>query len=370
MFTDICAILHIVSLLSYSADKMREEMLEIKHELEQQKGVYQELLHTKTQLDLEKDKLSRAEQHIHDLSAELEHKSISRGASTPYVLPVSQTDQIAQVCVSRERKLALFKGMDSEDVVEWVYDARRCIKNKSDSDQVAFVLEHLQGDAKREILYRPKFVKNSPDRIFEALIEVFQPVDSLPDCQETFYRRKQEAGESLFEYSIAIMQLLDRVERKSDASFEHEKTLINRFSAGVSNEALQRELRRLEVDRPDLSFWEFRKRAIDFLGKQSVDLKKKATVSEAHVGIDNYSKLSCKVDEMIGLMKDMMKKPVKVRDNSSGARGSERRCFRCRSDQHLIKDCPEKGPSNQNRAWLLNPTVRPANEDQKSNLPA
>ena len=86
------------------------------------------------------------------------------------------------------------------------------------------------------------------------------------------------------------MQLLDRVERKSDASFEHEKTLINRFSAGVSNEALQRELRRLKVDRPDLSFWEFRKRAIDFLGKQSVDFKKKATISEAHVGVDNYSK--------------------------------------------------------------------------------
>ena len=53
-------------------------------------------------------------------------------------------------------------------------------KISQDSDQVAFVLEHLQGDAKREILYRPKFVNNSPDRIFEALIEVFQLVDSLP----------------------------------------------------------------------------------------------------------------------------------------------------------------------------------------------
>ena len=100
-------------------DRMREEMLEVKQELEKQKSVYQELLETRRILQDEKQKVHLAELRIQNLSAELEDRDRSRVefTSTPRRFPMGDPDSICQVCVSRERKVPVFKGIDSEDVV-------------------------------------------------------------------------------------------------------------------------------------------------------------------------------------------------------------------------------------------------------------
>jgi hypothetical protein len=130
-----------------------------------------------------------------------------------------------------------------------------------------------------------------------------------------------------------------------------ESTLINRFTAGVCDEALQRELRRLKVVRPELTFWEFRKRAIDCMGKSPAKLNKaasakKVVVSEAHVvnkenDLSQFSQLSAKVDDMMKLMQGFMSSRGRNGNNSSGrGRGNvnqTRRCYRCHSADHGLQ---------------------------------
>jgi hypothetical protein len=128
-------------------DRMREEMLEVKQELKNHKIVYQELLETRRVLEDEKQKVDLAKVRIQNLLAELEDRDRSRVnfTSTPRRAPIGDSDSISQVCVSRERKVLVFKGIDSEDVVEWVDEVRRCIRSKSTAEQLACILEHLQG---------------------------------------------------------------------------------------------------------------------------------------------------------------------------------------------------------------------------------
>ena len=113
----------------------------------------------------------------------------------------------------------------------------------------------------------------------------------------------------------------------------------------LCDEALQRELRRLKVDRPELTFWEFRKRAIGCMGKSPAKLNKaasakKVVVSEAHVvnkenDLSQFSQLSAKVDDMMKLMQGFMSSRGRNGNNSSGrgrGRGNvnqTRRCYRC-----------------------------------------
>jgi hypothetical protein len=203
-------------------DRMREEMLEVKQELKNHKIVYQELLETRRVLEDEKQKVHLAKVRIQNLLAELEDRDRSRVdfTSTPRRAPIGDSDSISQVCVSRERKVLVFKGIDSEDVVEWVDEVRRCIRSKSTAEQLACILEHLQGDAKREILYRPVSVKHDPEKVLDVLVEVFQGTDSLSDLQESFYMRRQQNDESLLEYSIVLMQLWDKVERIAGIKYE------------------------------------------------------------------------------------------------------------------------------------------------------
>ena len=47
-----------------------------------------------------------------------------------------------------------------------------------------------------------------------------------------------------------------------------DETLKGRFASGVREPHLQREMRRLEMDQPGMSFWEFRDRGVSWLGKE------------------------------------------------------------------------------------------------------
>ena len=51
-----------------------------------------------------------------------------------------------------------------------------------------YLLEHLAGEARREILGRGDEVKSNPEQIFAVLVRVFGDGDSLPQLQQQFSR--------------------------------------------------------------------------------------------------------------------------------------------------------------------------------------
>ena len=88
-------------------------------------------------------------------------------------------------------------------------------------------------------------------------------------AQEAFYTRVQQPGETLLDYSLALVKLFGKLSmRHTSLTPLRDETLKGRFASGVREPHLQREMRRLEMDQPGMSFWEFRDRGVSWLGKE------------------------------------------------------------------------------------------------------
>ena len=75
------------------------------------------------------------------------------------------------------------------------------------SDQ-AFLFDHLVGEAREEIKYHSSRERSDPDKIIEVLQELYGCVESYVALQEVFFSRQQQEGETLLEFSLALMGLM------------------------------------------------------------------------------------------------------------------------------------------------------------------
>ena len=104
------------------------------------------------------------------------------------------------VYVTPSRKLERFKGKPVKgtdpSVEEWIEDARATCESKGlKKEQTAlFLLEHLAGEARQEILGRGDEIKSNPEQIFAVLLRVFGDGDSLPQLQQQFFSYRQKEG--------------------------------------------------------------------------------------------------------------------------------------------------------------------------------
>lgn len=152
-------------------------------------------------------------------------------------------------------------------------------------EQAAFIIEHLTGKARREIIGRGSMVARDPEKIFSVLISVFGDGASLPTLQERFFSYHQGDTEDIVNLSLELVDLYDRIARL-DPTFlpSRESTLKGRLASAVRDENLRRELRRLNDESPELSFFELRDRWVQWIGTPSVKVatrkQKDAIVNE------------------------------------------------------------------------------------------
>ena len=114
------------------------------------------------------------------------------------------------VYVTPSQKLERFKGKPAKgtnpSVEEWIEDTRAICESKGlKKEQTAlFLLEHLAGEARQEILGRGDGIKSNPDQIFAVLRRVFGDGDSLPQLQQ-FFSYRQKEGEDLVLCSLHLV---------------------------------------------------------------------------------------------------------------------------------------------------------------------
>lgn len=121
------------------------------------------------------------------------------------------------VFVPRDRKCPKFSGRSSLNIEEWVEEAQACMQARcmSASDKAFFLFDHLEGEAREEIRYRPDDERNDPIKIIAVLKELYGCSQSYVSLQEAFFSRRQREGESLLEFSLALIGLLEQVKQKS-----------------------------------------------------------------------------------------------------------------------------------------------------------
>ncbi|KAK7939690.1 hypothetical protein WMY93_003016 [Mugilogobius chulae] len=107
----------------------------------------------------------------------------------------------------------MFRGRIGLSLNEWLEEAEACIRARhlSSADQAFFLFDHLEGEAREEIKYRSVEERSDPKMITAILQDLYGCSESYVALQEAFFSRRQREGESLLEYSLALMSLMEKV---------------------------------------------------------------------------------------------------------------------------------------------------------------
>lgn len=132
------------------------------------------------------------------------------------------------VFVPSDRRCPKFSGKFGTGIDEWVEEAEACMwaRYLSKADKSFFLFEHLEGEAWEEIRHCPSEERGDPDKIIPILQELYGCFHSYVALQEAFCSRRQQDGESLFEFSLALMTLLERVKQQSPNAIPNAKIVL------------------------------------------------------------------------------------------------------------------------------------------------
>ena len=102
------------------------------------------------------------------------------------------------------------------------------------------------GEARDELKFCCSAERKDPDRIIAILRELYGCSRSYVALQETFFSRKQQEGETLQEFSLALMTLMDKVKQSAPDSVPNAEVLLrDQFTEHVIEGGLRRELKQL-----------------------------------------------------------------------------------------------------------------------------
>lgn len=167
--------------------------------------------------------------------------------------------------IPRERKCPTFRGTSGILVEDWVEEMKATLRARHlrPVDQAYFIYDHLDGEAKAELRYRPRAEREDPKRILAILQDMYGCAKSYVSLQQNFFSRKQQDGESLQEFSHALCCIMEKIERCSPHGVRSASTFLrDQFVEHVLDFNLRRELKRVVRQHPDYILLEVRAEAI------------------------------------------------------------------------------------------------------------
>lgn len=296
------------------------------------------------------------------------------------------------VYIPRERSCPLFSGIGEIKVRTWVEEVQAIMRARrlATIDKAHFIYDHLIGDAREEIKYRPQQVREDPNLIFEILLAQYSCPMSFIAVKEAFYARRQQEGESLREFSHAPFSLMDKMiqscpeKRIPDAA----KLLRDQFVECVGDGNLSRELRRIAREHPDCDLHAIRDEAIRWEreGRSGEELGRPrsysvpSVYSMQHAGQARGQKDS--VGSELAELKEMLKQQQAQIDKltqglrshhmsvkpRSFQKGGPLICRRCQKPGHFAKDCDnERVVASELRCSTQSSVIQPSQFQQSEN---
>ncbi|XP_056317983.1 uncharacterized protein LOC130232232 [Danio aesculapii] len=191
--------------------------------------------------------------------------NISIPVSDPPLIDAGPSSTERFVFVPRDRRCPKFSGRSGVDINEWVEEAEACmrLRHLSSADQAFFLFDHLEGEAREEIRYRPQSEREDPKRVIQVLRDLYGCTKSYVALQESFFSRRQQEGETLVEFSLALMSLLEKVKGQSPHGMPNAETLLrDQFVENVNDCTLRRELKQFVRRQPTATLVDARGEAL------------------------------------------------------------------------------------------------------------
>ena len=287
------------------------------------------------------------------------------------------------VFVPRERKCPTFSAKNSCDLMsveDWIEEARRClsIRRMLPAEQALFLFDHLDGEAKAEMKFHSVADRNTPDKVFNILLENYACSQVYVRTQQQFYLRTQKEGESVREYSHALKSIMDIAIRKSpEGSIPNSDcTLRDQFVEHLRDDMLRRHLKDKMVASPTMSFMDARHAALSWVDRGKLVSNQRARAHSCDTFVSNCEAdanvIVAKPDGEIAEVKEVLRqqqlqldailKHLGAPGPSDRGRGPARPyrfrpdgkpiCSRCNQDGHIARFCSvdlntHSGPANR-----------------------
>lgn len=350
----------------------------------------QELRETIRQLQADNDRLQQERAAAQGPTTSLAGGATSNGASSNDSRPSTSREAHPSeriFYIPRERKCPVFRGNSGIGIGDWVEEVRSSMRARylSPLDQAYFIYDHLEGEAKEEIRYRPRADREDPERLFDILQELYGCSKSYVTLQENFFSRKQLEGESLQEYSHALFCLMEKVSRSTPGGLGNSAVLLrDQFVEYVLDPALRRELKRLVRQNPEYTLLDVRKEAIRWVQEgQPFEVRERshsvptfcaAQSFQGRAGLATPS--GGKVQDDMAELKEMLKKQQEqINQLSQGLlqlQNPPRRpqftrnppvvCRRCQQPGHFARNCNQPRAPPAPQSWVPPSVPAPARQ--------
>ncbi|XP_063962087.1 uncharacterized protein LOC135155782 [Lytechinus pictus] len=224
------------------------------------------------------------------------------------------------------------------------------------------LVDHLAGVAKEEVLCRDEDVRKDSDQIINVLQSLFAASESVPSLSQSFYNRRQQEGESLADYSRALMRLYDRMEKAASSTEDKnalkrlkDSSLKERFVCGAKEKWVQRELRRIEMSSKSKNFLEMRSEVLEFFSGQEprssprvhevyaerADMcssfpkqEKEQEQSDVKAELADLRREVAQIAKSVQALTQYTQTPKKIK--------KKLKCYNCLREGHTKKDCTEE----------------------------
>lgn len=322
----------------------------------------QQLKELVLQLKADNERL-RLEQNVSQVSPNT--AASTSGAATPVPsVAASATAPERLVVIPRDRKCSMFSGKTGMGIVEWVEEVQACMRARhlAEADQAFFIFDHLEGEAKREIKYRSSAERKDPGKILDILKELYGCTQSYVTLQQAFFSRQQQEGETLQEFSLALMALMEQVKQCApDGMINADVLLRDQFVEHVLDNALRRELKQFVRRHPTTTLLEARREAIRWEqeGLPGGARGRSFSLPSAYglqYGMHSHSHVAPQVSSQeneLGELKELLKQQQdqlsqlsqtvaamqNVSSQSRPRRGGPLICLRCQQPGHFAREC-------------------------------
>ncbi|XP_062593162.1 uncharacterized protein LOC134254640 [Saccostrea cucullata] len=303
------------------------------------------------------------------------------------------------VYVKSERKFPKFGGRPVKDgdpdVYEWISDMREHIQStQSKDDFVDFIMDHLTGSAKSEVKLRPHTERKTGKQILDILEAVFEIKETTTQLLQKFYQRDQKQDETLEKYSLVLMEMAQKINKKDKKEQVTDVKLTERFVDGIRDQNTRQELRKVVLDSGNVPFFEFRLKMLRWIEDNpgvNLSVKKTSCVPTPNTEQSELMTLLKKQQEMLEKQQQQIdtltqtvqksrqsdsprrgNRPVPSRGRGRGIRRQDQIvCYACNGLGHFSSECPNRkngfSQNKEDRRLQQQPRQKFPNTDPKAN---
>ena len=140
------------------------------------------------------------------------------------------------------------------------------------------LVDHLGGDAKEEVLCASQQVRDNFTDLTALLKRRFGPLETVASLSRALGARVRLEGETLADYSRAIMRLYSRMEKAAASTPDDQAALVRlrdmtlkgQFKKGVGNGQVLKDLERMDIRDPDQTFADMREEILRLYADQEI----------------------------------------------------------------------------------------------------